>query len=375
MWKESAAAGSDPESRPFNRVLVSSEDVRTIAEASKLTTYATTRILRSLVLLFGLSLFFYGIAHLAPGGICSIYPDKTPTACASTLGLSSSPPMQYANWISGYLHGDFGLVASGTSVTSLILGALPATVLLVLGSYLWIMLLTVILTLLSTSSVAPAVWRAGRTAGILGVSLPAFWLALMFIYVFAIHFQVVPSSDIRSTNIPSFWSNAWFSLLSSSPRMVLGNLAKHLLLPSAVLAAVIMVVDRSATPIFGKLACHSGLRTAKGKGAGRRGMVFHGSLRDALALSIANIPNFLAGLITGLLVVNIVFSYDGLGYLFYSRLASGDYAVVMACLMLGSVLLLLIDLAADIIGAALTGVRRTELPSTLNGVPSASPAQ
>jgi peptide/nickel transport system permease protein len=304
------------------------------------------------LLLLILSFAYFAIAHITPGGICSLYPDQSLPACTSNLGLHASVPVQYGDWIGGYLHGDLGQSKAGSSVTAAILGAVPITTLLVLGSYLLVLLLTFVQVMFvrRRSRSGRLAWLA-RTAGTVAVSVPAFWLGLMAIYFFAVHLRLLhlPAGQVDDNNIPAFWSQAWFSQLGQSPNVVLDNLLKHLFLPAVVLAVVIAVVDGAVVSRVGSVSRVGVLRAHGRRGFIRRRKVFAGAFSSSFSLSLARLPIFVSALIAGFLVVEAVFGYSGLGYLFYTSLGSRDYGVVLGLLMVGSLALILMSLASDLL--------------------------
>lgn len=299
-----------------------------------------------------LSFAYFAIAHITPGGICSLYPDQSLPACTSNLGLHASVPVQYGDWIAGYLHGNFGQSRAGSSVTSAILGAVPITTLLILGSYLLVLLLTFVRVMFVRRKARSGrlAWLP-RTASTVTVSVPAFWLGLMAVYVFAVHLRLLhlPPGQVDDNNIPAFWSQAWFSQLGQSPNMVLDNLVKHLFLPAVILAVVIAVVDGAGLSRVDSVS-RIGVSQAHGQtGFKRRRKVFAGAFSSSVGSSLARLPIFVGALIAGFLVVEAVFGYTGLGYLFYTSLGTRDYGVVLGLLMVGSLAMILLNLVSELL--------------------------
>src|SRR5437764_562740 len=105
-------------------------------------TYIVRRLLQAIIILFGLSIVFFVILQLTPGGPCAGFEGGGPqaaarvNACVKRLGLDQPMPVQYAHEMGTYLHGDFGTSNYGYSVSSRIAELLPATVLLMGLSYL-----------------------------------------------------------------------------------------------------------------------------------------------------------------------------------------------------------------------------------------------
>lgn len=283
--------------------------------------------------------------------MCALVRGESLQGCTGSLGLNQSVPQQYAHWVGGYLGGHFGSVGGGQSVLSLIESALPVSVLLVVATYAFLMV----------GLVAGVVLAGHRRSRIISgflhfgtlsmLSLPSFWLCLMLLYVLAVHWQIFPTGQVNDVSIPSFWSHDWFSALASSPRVVLVNLAKHVILPAMALAIIVftaMCVDLRAGLWRG--SAEGVVAPPKGAKRGRRAL-FLSSFRASSAGVAGDTFVLLTALIGGLVVVESVFSYGGVGRLFYESLGSQDYAAVQGLLMLGTLVILVVRVLADLASA------------------------
>jgi len=299
-------------------------------------------------MLVALSFVFFGIAHLTPGGICSLYPDRTLDACSSSLRLKAILPEQYGTWLGDYLHGDFGHTQTGQSVASQILGGLPITTVLLVGTFGFLVLGAFIQVFMATVKRPRVTQRLASLAAMVVLSLPAFWFGLMLIYILAVHWQALPAGQVDSDNIQSFWSSAWFSQLAQSPRMVLLNLIKHLMLPAFVLATIVLTVDGVLRSHAARVIGHSYLRTPGFRGRRRTKVILTDGVKQLLRPALSDIPRLVPALITGVVIVEAVFRYAGLGSLFYTSLGGHEYAAVLSLLMLASLVLVVVNFVADV---------------------------
>jgi peptide/nickel transport system permease protein len=311
--------------------------------------YALARVIRALILLVGLSLVFFVIAHLTPGGICSLEPERSLASCIHGLGLRQSLPVQYADWIGGYLHGNLGRTAGGQSVGSQILGGFPASAVLLFGAYLVVAGFSALRIMLASPRVSRRTDPIQRIMGLVGLSLPTFWLALVVIYVFAAHWQLLPMGRVDNANVASLWSHKWFTELSQSPRLVLVNLVKHLVLPALTLSTVIVFVDDLTSSRTMTIGSRAGVGAESLRGLRRSTQTFFDALGQLLSTAVTGTARVLPALITGVVIVESVFRYAGLGNLLYTSLGDRDYSTVLALLMVGTALIVLTTLAADLV--------------------------
>jgi peptide/nickel transport system permease protein len=259
-------------------------------------TYIIRRLLQAVLILLGLSVVFFVILHLTPGGPCAAFEGAgirgaaQEHACVQRLGLDKPLVVQYANQMSTYLHGNLGVSNYGMSVSSAISSKLPATVLLMGSSYLLQQLIALPLGIFAALRQYSFFDQVFTFASYVGLSMPTFWLGLILIFVFTVHWTVLPSGRVEDVTLPVFWSGAWFSMLGQQPGVILGDLLRHLLLPMFVLMITGIATDsRFMRASMLEVINQDYIRTAKAKGLSRRVIIFKHAFRNAVLPIITNI--------------------------------------------------------------------------------------
>jgi len=317
--------------------------------------YILRRIAQAVFILFGLTVVFFVLLHITPGGPCSAYEgggargSAQQQACVGRLGLDKPLVVQYFNQLSLYLHGDFGTSNFGQSVSSEILSKLQETILLMTTAYLLQLAIAIplgVYSALRQYSFFDTVFTFGSYVGL---SLPAFWLGLILIYVFAVHWTFLPPGRVEDVTLPVFWSPQWFQALASDPGLILGDLARHLVLPVITLCVVGIAVDsRFMRSSMLDVLHQEYIRTARAKGVRRRAVVFKHAFRNAVLPIITNIGLYLPALVGGAVITETIFSWGGIGYLFYQSVIASDYPTIQALLMMGAFAVLLSNLLTDL---------------------------
>jgi peptide/nickel transport system permease protein len=303
----------------------------------------------------GLSFVFFFIVHLAPGGPCvGLFQNKSQAVqehiCKIRLGLNQPLPVQYVKWLQNYLHGNFGTEQGGYPVINAITDALPATILLATVSYIFQQLIALPLGIFSALRQYSFFDTVFTFLSYVGLSIPTFWLGLMLIFGFAVHWQLFPVGFVVDPRLGvRFASSAWFADLGHDPLLILGDLAKHLILP----ALTLMVVGIGADSRFMRASMldvihQDYIRTARAKGLTRKAVIFKHAFRNAILPIVTNVALFLPTLVGGFIITEALFSYAGVGLLFITSINTSDYATVQALLMLSGVAVLLANLLADL---------------------------
>ncbi|MFQ5689039.1 MAG: ABC transporter permease [Gemmatimonadota bacterium] len=313
--------------------------------------YAGRRLLQAIPLLLGIVTLLFFLLHLAPGDPTSAYfnPNVSPEVIARmrhNLGLDQPLYEQYVRWLASFLTGDFGYSFSQfRPVTSVIADALPAT--LILGG----VSLVLIFVVGCGVGIAQAVRQYsaldnGLTLLTLFIySVPGFWLAIMLILLFSSPWVPdalrLPISGMHGLD---------YDALGWSGKLV--DLARHLVLPSFALgiasaAAVARYMRSSMLEVIGQ----DYIRTARAKGLPERRVVLKHALRNALLPMVSLLGLFLPILFGGAVVIEVVFSWPGMGRVLYNAIFARDYPVVMAASFLFGVLVLAGNLMADLLYA------------------------
>jgi peptide/nickel transport system permease protein len=179
---------------------------------------------------------------------------------------------------------------------------------------------------------------AAMTVATMALSLPTFWFGLVAIYAFAVNLSWFPAGGMRTLGGET---GIW-------------DLIRHLVLPAAVLALVLMAQwSRYARAAVLEVLTQDYMRTARAKGLAPSTVLFRHALRGALGPLVTLLGLQLPMLLGGALVAETVFSWPGMGLLFVSSLQTRDYPVLMGILMLSAVSVVIGNLVADLLNTAI----------------------
>ncbi|OZI31595.1 ABC transporter permease [Bordetella genomosp. 10] len=240
------------------------------------------------------------------------------------LGLDRPFAVQYLSYMGGLLHGDFGhSFAGGTSVGRLIGDALPATLMLAFVSLALSVLISVPLGIRAAVNKGKASDQAIRILSLVGLSFPNFWLALMLVLLLSITFPLLP---------PSGWDGP----------------------VSLVMPALTMAIILSATNV--RLVRTTMLETlsaqyimvARSKGLRERVVLYKHALRNCAIPLITYMGLQFGGLIGGIVVIEKVFNWPGMGTLAFDAIASRDYPVLQGTVTVLALVIVVVNLLVDI---------------------------
>ncbi len=308
-----------------------------------MTAFIATRLLGLIPVLWGVSILVFLLIHLIPGNALQLFLGTqvamTPAQMEELrrlFGLNKSLPLQYADWLGRILHGDFGVsLRTSRAVLPDILARLPVSAELAglaLLIALAIALPAGVLSALRRGSAADAAIRVG---GLVGLSIPNFWLATMLLLF--LPGRVLPIASIGI--YVRFFANPIGNLtVMVLPALSLG----------VVLAAVIMRFVRSALlEVLGR----EYVRTARAKGLRERLVVNRHALRNAL-IPVITVVGFQAGyLLGGTVVIEDVFALPGMGRLALAAIGQRDYPVVQGVVFVIALLFVVTNVLVDVLYA------------------------
>ena len=300
--------------------------------------YIARRLLLAVPLLLGMSVLVFGLMRLIPGdpAVAVLGYKATPEATRAlreAFHLDDPLPTQYLRWLSGVARGDFGVdFRQNEPIGRMILDRLPVTIELTLLAALCATAVGVPLGLLGGARRGGATDRACLVLGLVGISIPDFWLGIMLILLVSLGAGLLPSSG--------------FVAFSESP---IENLL-HLALPALTLA-----LSRSA--VLGRLTRAAVLDTARrgfvqyarAKGLAERAVLFRHVLPNA-AIPIVTVLGLQIGyMLSGAIVVETIFTLPGLGRMTLDAVLERNYPVVQSTLLVIGALFMLVNLATDIL--------------------------
>jgi peptide/nickel transport system permease protein len=319
------------------------------------TTYAIRRILQALVVLVLLSILFFLLVRFEFG-----QPACVNIQCTQAFNLDQPITSQYVSWITKILQGNFGpSAATGEPELLRLQQTLPPTIFLMAISLLVQQLLAMPLGILAAVRQYSRFDLGLTFLSYAALSIPSFVLGLVLLRVvgFQLHWFAIGRSEDPS--LPILGSSDWWATLLGDPGFVLGDLLKHAFLPVLTLTALGVANDsRIVRAAMLQVMRQDYIRTARAKGVRRRAAVFKHGFRNALLPIITNIGLYLPTLIGGVLVVEVVFQWGGVGQQFAQTAPtlglSGvgiDTGYIEAVLLLSALLVLAVNLLTDLIYA------------------------
>jgi peptide/nickel transport system permease protein len=297
------------------------------------------------------------LAHAAPGDpFWAIDDPQMTTAERDRLrtqwGYDAPLWQQYVRWLGNFAMGDFGWSHSRSEpVMAVLRDAVPNTLLLMVPAVVAGML----------AGIAFGTWQAVRRSGIASrvsdavtltlISIPDFVVALAFLSLFAIHWQLAPASGMVDA--------VHHESMSGLGRI--GDVLAHMVLPGSTLALLIAaVVSRyQRVAVLGVLQ-EEYLRTARAKGAPPGHVIVHHVLRNASGPVIAIGGLLVPAMLAGAVFIEKIFAWPGMGLTVVDAVAGRDYALVQAIVVVGTLLVLVANTAADIIAATVNPRTRLE---------------
>ncbi|MGH2559443.1 MAG: ABC transporter permease [Thermomicrobiales bacterium] len=302
--------------------------------------YVFRRMLMLIPTLVGMSVLIFLMLRLLPGDIVDIIAGADPQAddaarqkLREAMGLSDPIPVQYVKWLGDLLQGDPGTsLRSGKPVGELLLSSLPITIEL---AFLAVIIATVVAIPLGVISAVrrdTALDFSSRVAGLVGLSLPSFWIATLILLFTSKVFEWVPS--IRYI---SLFDDPW------------GNL-KQMFLPAFAIAIQLMaIVMRMTRTTMLEVLGQDYVRTARAKGLRDRVVVYRHALRNALIPVITVIGFQLGALMGSSAIVEVIFGLNGIGYTLLQAIFNRDYPLVQAATLYLAVVYVLINLVVDVL--------------------------
>lgn len=321
-----------------------------------MTKFIIRRIIICIPLLIGISFLVYMIMLQAPGGPLAAFgqnPRMTAdqkAAIAKAWGLDKPPLEQYTSWFGSMLKGDWGTsFQTRRPVSEMISERVPATLLLMLTAYIIQLLLALPLGMWSAFKRYSLSDKVFTALSYIGFSIPTFWLGLVLVFTFAAKLQWLPSGGITDPREPTFLKPAYWEWWSKTPGEALVSLLAHIVLPITTLIVVNVAADsRFMRSSMIETLNQDYIRTARAKGLNGQQVVTRHALRPALLPVVTNITLTLPGLISGAIVTETIFSWPGMGLLFFRAIEGADYPVMIAIVFISAALILVFNLIADV---------------------------
>jgi peptide/nickel transport system permease protein len=308
--------------------------------------FITRRLLLAVPLILGIVTATFFVAHLAPGDPVDLYLQPQRQVDAEVLervrrdrGLDQPLPVQYVRWLADSARGDFGdSFRLHRPVRDVLADTVPYTLLLILAALLVDALLGISLGVLSAVKRGTRLDRTVTLGSLVLYAMPGFWLALMLVLVFSVHFGWFPTSQATSLDYASL-----------SPLGRLADRLWHLALPVTVLG----VAGAAATARYmrGRMLDVLGedyITAARARGFRGWTIVRRHALKNALIPIITIYGMSLPFMLGAATIVETIFAWPGMGRLTVDAVVGRDYPVILATTTVAAVLTVLGSLLADI---------------------------
>ena len=292
--------------------------------------YVIRRILWALPVLIGITFTIHTVLSLTPGDPVRIMLGETATeaqlaAARAEIGLDRPFFARYVHYVSNLLQGDFGQsYRNRRAVIDEIADAMPATAKLALAA----MVLIIVMGIPSgiASAVHKGTWFDGllTTVALVGLSMPVFWIGLIFIYVFGFHWPVLPIGGMRD------------------------GLASYVL-PSITLAlnSYAMISRLTRSSVLETLG-EDYIRTARAKGLGSRVVLWKHALKAAFIPIVTVIGLQFGLLMGGAVLTETVFAWPGIGRLMVDAIMTRDLLVVQGSVVVLALVFVTVNLLVDL---------------------------
>ncbi len=304
--------------------------------------FIVSRIFSSLIVLFIVSLIVFFAMQAAPGDPAALMlgpqaaePEMQPAleALRREMGLDQPVYIQYLIWLQDILRGDFGnSIRNKLPVAPLILGRVPATVeLLIVG-----LIIGVVLAFPGgiLSAIKRGTWidHSISIFAASGIAIPSFWFGLLLILIFSVNMNLLPASGY----VPLF----------EDP---IGNL-KRVILPGLTLGLYLAAyITRFLRADLLEVLNADYIRTARAKGLNESRVIFIHALKNSL-ISVLTIMGILIGsLLGGVVIIEQVFGWSGVGWLSIQAIAVRDYPLVQGVVIFTATAFILANLAVDLL--------------------------
>lgn len=303
--------------------------------------YVLKRLLISVPVFIGITFLVFLLSNLAPGSPVDLLSaangmtQEQLDAYRVYLGLDKPLVYRYGTWIMNFFRGDMGTSSAfNQSVSALIFGRLPATLILTLSAQLIAMVIGIPLGMISASR-PHSIWDGVSSfISFIGSSIPNFFIALVAIYIFSVNLGILPA----------------FGMYSGTTFTSLSDLLWHLVLPASMIALSLVgnFIKQTKGAVI-EVLNEDYIKTAKAKGIGKFRVTMKHVLRNSMTPVVAEISTGIPFLIAGAVTIEKIFSWPGLGSLMITGINNRDYNLITGITAVIAVIVLGCNILLDIL--------------------------
>lgn len=309
-------------------------------------------------MLFIISIVVFALIQISPNNPLSEYqnnPNMTPEdllRLENEYGLNDPIPVKYVKWLSQTLQGNWGdSFVTHRPVLTEIGERFPNTLYLSAIAFFLALLIAIPLGMISAVRQYSILDHIVTTIAFMGQSIPIFWFGLILIIIFAVNLHNPFAGTAlfpHSAPLPLFPGGGMTTLTDNPPEPLVDRIW-HLVLPVSMLA-VVQLAQHLRYMRAGMLDVlkMDYIRTARAKGLRERAVIYRHAFKNAAIPLVTIIALEIPALFNGAVFTETMFSWPGMGRLFFNSAERGDYTVLMGILMISATLIIAFNLIADI---------------------------
>lgn len=302
--------------------------------------YIIKRIFQAIPLILLISIICFTLIQLAPYNaidtmITPKMSQETVDLIKAKYGFDKPVYAQYLLWLKGIVNGQFGYsIITHESISNDLIARIPATVILVLPSYILALVISVILGLVSGSNKNKFIDKIIDGFCSIGIAIPSFWFAMIMIFIFGYKLALLPILGMNTIGVKGSISD--FLL--------------HFIMPCTVLVIAYLpdLIRYVRSSTIGQIS-EEYVTVQNAFGASRKEILFKHVCKNVLLPIVTKSGMALPMLITGAMITETVFGWPGVGPYFVNAVRALDYPVIMAILLLSSSLVIIGNLLSDIL--------------------------
>jgi len=329
---------------------------------NKFLMYIRRRLILLVFILIGLSIITFTLSRVVPSDPAASYigPHPKPEQVAKIrvkLGLDKPLYIQYVYYVKDLLHGDLGTsVRTHRPVIKGIIDYFPASLELMLTAIIIALIIGILLGVLSAQKENTLIDHAGRLFAVTGVSLPAFWLGLLFQIFFFRWLGILPLGgriDNYINIISPIKHITGFYVIDSlitGNWLAFKNSILHLILPGVTLAAYSTgIITRMTRSTMLEVNKEDYVTAARATGLPERVITFKYTLKNAIGPTLTTAGLAFASMLTGTFFIETIFYWPGLGTYTVKSILLIDYPVIMGITLVGAIFYVLVNLVVDLL--------------------------
>lgn len=308
-------------------------------------TFALRRVAYTIPIMLGVSLVCFALVHISPGDpLISILPPDASVELQEQLmaiyGFDRSYPEQFIRWLGRALQGDLGnSIATGRPVTSEVMNAVGNTLILATTATLIGFTLGGLFGFVAGFFRDSWIDKLASTLAVVGVSVPHYWLGMVFVILFAVELDWFPATGAGPRG-SSEWAWDWEHM-------------KYLVLPAVTMSVIPMgIVARTVRALVADILQQEFVTGLQAKGLLDRGVLAH-VIKNAAPTALAVMGLQLGYLLGGSILIETVFSWPGTGFLLGQAIFQRDLPLLQGTILVLAMFFVVLNLLVDIIQSAL----------------------